>query len=159
MAASDHFPGAGGRCSFSWGIDAIKRARAAGVSVCTTMGSFPSTMDRRRATYSAADISFPPALIGYGPRGFQVRVSLKGPQRRDLFVGRKDYGLDVMSHHRIEADFRVVILEGLTSGLPTSWRRYTTADHLSKSRSLAKLAVRHPSCPVPGFTNYSAPRL
>ena len=29
---------------------------------------------------------------GYGPRGFQVRVSLKGPQRCDLFVWSKDYG-------------------------------------------------------------------
>src|ERR1035441_9889693 len=141
MAASDHCPRAGGRCSFSWGMDAIKRARAAGVSVCTTMGSFPSTMDRRRATYSAADISFPPALIGYGPRGFQGRVSLKGPQRRDLFVWRKDYGLDVMSHHRIEADFRVVILEGLTSGLPTRRSLMPHYSYLRASMGLMRLAL------------------
>ena len=104
MAASDHFPVAGVRFTFSWGTDAIKRARAAGVSVCTAIGSFPSTRDRRRATYSAADNSLPPALQDTVRAGLRVHVGLKGPQLSTL---EQDYGLD--AHHRIDADFAGLI--------------------------------------------------
>src|ERR1035438_5550865 len=92
MAASDHCPGAGGRCRFSWGMDAIKRARAAGVSVWHNNGVF-SLDEGSKTRYVFSGGQFASSCpTGYGPRGFQVRVSLKGPQRCDLFVWSKDYG-------------------------------------------------------------------